>query len=888
MSPLSNDRWRLVSPYLDRALDMPVEERAAWLDALRGEDSGIAADVLALLREHDALSREGFLSTHTSPPLPEASLAGLQVGAYTLRSPLGQGGMGNVWLAQRSDGRFEGTAAVKLLNASLVGPEGESRFKREGSLLARLHHPHIAQLIDAGVSSLGQPYLVLEHVDGERIDAYCDRHGLGIEARVRKFLDVLGAVAFAHANLVVHRDLKPPNVLVGRDGQVKLLDFGIAKLLQPESDGTSTLTREGAAAMTPAYAAPEQLTGGSITTGTDVYALGVVLFVLLTGRHPAEVDGTSPADWINAVVGTDAPRPSDKVVAKGLRGQLKGDLDNIVAKALKKQPGERYASVEAMADDLRRYLHHQPVSARADSIRYRAAKFVRRNRGGVAAAAIVAAALLAGTWGVAWQAREARIQRDAARTQLARATAANEFTSFLLSVGAPAGKAFNVTELLAQGEVLIEKQFSGDPALKAEMLVHIAEQHMEAERWDQAKSVLERAATLADRGTDPALQARVWCPLSLIKILDGDPPGAEALMHRALTGLPDDPQFTLQRAECLIRYSQFGFLTGDAKQMIARAEAALTLMDQVPISTAVNRINAEGSLAYGYYLAHQNRKADETYAKIMVALEAAGVERTVMAADALNNWGLVHFQGDLARAEPICRRGLEVRRAIEGERSVAPTDTYNYAGVLVQLARYSEAEPLMEETIRTAGARGERRVEYDAMMSLAGIQIERGDLASASAQLERVKPHLKDPLFNTFRLAQWAYWTGRLAEARGDAASARAEYLSALEVFDREEEKIALNVQALIGLARVQRAGGDGAAAAISVDRALALAESFIEKDAPSYLVGLSLVERGRLQRSLGSEDAARATFKTALEHLSATLGPDHPATKNARREASS
>ena len=908
MPQLSQARWRVVSPHLDRALDLPPEERGAFIESLRADDAELAADLTALLEAHTALDRAGFLESGGAPRPAQTSLAGLTIGAYTLRSLLGQGGMGSVWLADRSDGRFEGQAAVKLLNPSSIGREGEGRFKREGGFLARLRHPHIAQLIDAGVTPLGQPYLVLEHVDGERIDRYCDDLNLGVDARIRLFLDVLAAVGFAHANLVVHRDLKPPNVLVGKDGRVKLLDFGIAKLLEPEGgiDRTTTMTREGGAALTPDYAAPEQLTGGPITTATDVYALGIVLYVLLTGRHPTGQAAAAPSEWIKAVVETEPPRPSDGVITadgisrealaenaarratnpEKLRRRLKGDLDNIVAKALKKQPGERYPSVESMADDLRRYLNNEPVSARADSFAYRAAKFVRRNRGGVAAAGLVLAALLAGTAGVAWQAREARIQRDVARAQLARATATSEFTTFLLSVAAPAGKRFNVGELLEQGEILIDKQFAGDDPLKAEMLVNVGEQYMEAQRWDKATPVLQRAAEIAARVGDPALEAKASCPLALLKILNGDGPGAEAMMSRALAALPDGPQYALHRAECLIDYSEFGYMTGESAEMIARATAALALLDEARVATPLRRIAAQAALAEGYYLAHRSRKADETYARLMVAFEEAGIDRTTAAAETLNNWGLVHYQGDIARAEPLYRRVVELSRAIEGAGSVAPTHTLNYAGVLLALGRYDEAEPLFEETIRTANARGERRIQFDAMIQLGGLHIERGNLLRASAQLATLTPFEATPQFNSFRRALLAYWRGRLAAARDDHASAREQFAKAVEIYDGNKEKIAVNVQALIGLARAESALGDVTAALETAGRALALAESFVEKDGPSYLVGLSLLARGDIERSQGAADAARASFQAASKHLGTTLGADHPATKDALKKA--
>jgi len=407
MSTLSPDQWQALSPYLDRALAMTEDERGAWLSSLGERDPGLAAQLAALLSEHRVLAQEGFLENRRFA-LPNATgLAGQALGPYTLISQIGQGGMGSVWLARRSDGRFERQAAVKFVNIALAGRAIEERFKREGSILGRLTHPHIAELLDAGISSDGQPYLILEYVDGEAIDQYCDAHKLSVEARVRLFLDVLAAVAHAHANLVVHRDIKPSNVLVTTSGEVKLLDFGIAKLLEGEGQtGAATvLTHDGGSALTPQYAAPEQLTGRPITTATDVYALGVLLYLLLSGRHPAGSGPHSPAELVKAVLDLEPPRVSDATTADNskliaerrgattdkLRRELRGDLDTIVGKALKKDPQERYASVTGLADDLQRYLKHEPISARPDALAYRTTKFLRRNRTVVAltAAAIV-------------------------------------------------------------------------------------------------------------------------------------------------------------------------------------------------------------------------------------------------------------------------------------------------------------------------------------------------------------------------------------------------------------------------------------------------------------------------------------------------------------------
>jgi serine/threonine protein kinase/Tol biopolymer transport system component len=414
MSKLSPDQWQALSPRLDEALEMTDDERSTWFSTLREENPTLARQLETLLKEHRELSEESFLD-ECPVELPVApGLAGQTFGVYTLVSQIGHGGMGTVWLAERNDGRFERRVAVKVLNIALIGKGGEERFKREGRILGRLTHPHIAELIDAGVSPGGQPFLVLEYVEGDHIDRYCDQNKLDVRARVQLFLDALRAVAQAHANLIVHRDLKPSNILIRTDGQAKLLDFGIAKLLEGDGQtGEPAITLEGAKALTPQYAAPEQLKGEAVTTATDVYASAVLLYVLLTGQHPAGTGPHTPASLVKAILDTESPRLSDIVAPAHADREpsatnamkrattpdklvrlLRGDLDTIVAKALKKNPQERYPSIKALADDLQRYLRHEPISARPDAITYRVGKFIRRHRRSLAAALLVTAALL--------------------------------------------------------------------------------------------------------------------------------------------------------------------------------------------------------------------------------------------------------------------------------------------------------------------------------------------------------------------------------------------------------------------------------------------------------------------------------------------------------------
>jgi serine/threonine protein kinase len=414
MSNLSPEQWLFLSPHLDRALEMNVEELSAWLSALRAEASTLAHQVEMLLQEHRELSDQGFLERISVEFPGAADRAGQTLGVYSLVSQIGHGGMGSVWLAERNDGRFERRVAVKFLHMASMGKGGEERFKREGQILGLLRHPNIAELIDAGVSPAGQSYLILEYIEGVHLDRYCDQRRLDICARVRLFLDVARTVAHAHSNHVVHRDLKPANILVRTDGQVKLLDFGIAKQLGRENrTGQSVPSRETGRAMTPEFAGPEQLKGDPVTTATDVYALGVLLYLLLTGRHPAGPGPHTPASLMKSTLETEPPRASE-MAAPDMAGDaisatnasnrgttpgklsrfLRGDLDAIVAKALKKDPQERYASARALAEDLNRYLRLEPIAARPDSLAYRTGKFVHRHRSRVTAALLASVALI--------------------------------------------------------------------------------------------------------------------------------------------------------------------------------------------------------------------------------------------------------------------------------------------------------------------------------------------------------------------------------------------------------------------------------------------------------------------------------------------------------------
>lgn len=404
---MTPERWQLVKSVFQQSLELPVHQRSDFISAACAADTELQAEVQSLLDSHDGAT--GFLETpalarNQLPQLPEPG-PGDVLGVYRIVQKIGEGGMSMVYQAIRDDDQFRKLVAVKILKRGMDTEQLLRRFHNERQILAHFDHPHIAKLLDGGTTPDGRPYFVMEFIAGESIDTFCDSRRLPVRERLNLFLKICAAVEYAHQNLVVHRDLKPRNILVTADGDPKLLDFGIAKLLADEGDVTAAFLR----LMTPDYASPEQIRGDPITTASDVYSLGVVLFVLLTGQHPFRLGGKSLEETARIIADTDAPRVSTAVSRAGeeaaelrdsrpdrLRRLLSGDLDNIVATALRKEPTRRYASVEQLSADIRRHLEGQPILARAGTFGYRAQKFVIRHRAGVAATLAVILALTAG------------------------------------------------------------------------------------------------------------------------------------------------------------------------------------------------------------------------------------------------------------------------------------------------------------------------------------------------------------------------------------------------------------------------------------------------------------------------------------------------------------
>jgi len=897
------DRWRELSPYLDDTLALSSDQRSKWLESIRSQNPELADRLAAALARYSVLQEEKFLeSAVTVLPPPPVGLAGQSIGAYRLLSEIGQGGMGSVWLAERSDGRFTRKVAVKFLRLALLGRDGEARFKREGSILGRLSHPHIADLLDAGVTSSGQPYLVLEYVEGEPIDRYCDERKLSIEDRLRLFLEILAAVGHAHSNLIVHRDIKPSNVLVSSHHQVKLLDFGIAKLLADEEQ--NFLTAETSRPMTPEYAAPEQLKGSSVTTSTDIYGLGVLLYVLLTGRHPAGSGVLSPADLVKAIVDVDITVPSAVVSAdrnstehalehatnRGLtpdklRRQLTGDLDTIVAKALKKDPRERYLSVGALADDIQRYLHHEPIRARPDALSYRVAKFVHRNRLAVSLAAGALFLALAGIAGILIQAHTARVQRDFALRQVKRSAALNDFHSFLLSEAAPSGKPLTVSGLLNRAERIVELQHARNDPNRVELLVSIGRQYTVQDSSANARRVLEEAYQLSHGIADVSIRSVAACALAATLARDEELDRAESLFAEGLRVLPDSPQFALERVECLQNGSEVALERNDVRKAVARAEEAQRVLRNSLFDADALELSRALDLARAYSAAGRDSEALAAFARSAKLLDALGRGETDSASVLYNTWGLkLNQMGHTLEAEKMYRRALQISRASQNDTAVSPIMLTNYARILRELNRLPEAADYAQLAYNRAKQTGHQLALDQSLLERARIYHAQHLPLRAAAMLSEVAPRLQSSL------PPGHYAFAALAAEQAINALDRGDHTAALNLANRavsiDEAAIKAGTDGnfylpslLLRRAGIELDSGYPDRALADASRALHQLQLTVQPGAPSTSLGRAYLQFGLALQAQEKSSEAHAAFQSAFTNLQASLGPAHPDT---------
>ncbi len=693
---MSDARWQRLEALFDTAQGLPVAHRAAFLARECGDDPALRDEVLSLLAAdasgHTLLDGNAL---DAAPALAAPVHPGQQIGPYRIVATLGEGGMGIVYLAERCDGQFEQRVALKIARLGLLSPEHVRRFQAERQILARLEHPGIARLLDGGVTEQGLPWFSLEYVEGLPIDQWCARHEVDVTRRLELFLAVCDAVQYAQNNLVVHRDLKPSNILVTADGTVKLLDFGIAKLVA-DDDGVER-TRTAMPMMTASYAAPEQVRGESITTATDVYALGLVLYELLAGVRPYDVRERTPAELERVICTTEPARPSRATTDPRRRRQLVGDLDNICLKAIAKEPDRRYSTAGQFGEDIRQHLAGLPVHARPATFAYLARKAMRRYRTPLVAGAlvIVAAIGLAGyaTNGVA-RARD-RAQREAARTQQV-----TEFLTSIFEVADPdesRGADTTARELLARGTQRVRRELAGQPDLQATMQNTLGRVSMNLGLYAEADSLLTAAvATEEARGaTGDGHFAQMVYDLGQLRQGQGRYAEADSLLRVALKIQrrqrgPDDGHIAstlvaLGHAERAL--GRFDAAESDYREALAVIEAA-TPPDET------RRAVALGALALLMTERDRFAEAEPLYRESLAILRRTVGEDHPEVATTLFNLGLLlGDRGDLEGAEQVQRETLALDRKLYGDHhpNVA-YDLTNVAFLLREKGSYAEAE----------------------------------------------------------------------------------------------------------------------------------------------------------------------------------------------------
>jgi serine/threonine-protein kinase len=903
--------WTSVAAIFADALEQPTDERAAFLAERCAGRPAVRAAVERLLAARDSAA-PGFLE-RLDPSEITAAIASTgerieRIGPWRIVREIGRGGMGEVYLAERADGQFEQQVAIKLLRRGMDSEAILTRFLRERQILAGLDHPNIAHLLDGGIASDARPYFVMEYVDGEPITTYADAHRLSIDARLGLFRTVCDVVAYAHRNLVVHRDLKPSNILVTADGRPKLLDFGIAKLLSTTADAAdaTTLTIEGARLMTPAYAAPEQIHGGAMTTSTDVYGLGAVLYELLAGRQPFAGAGdrlqlpreTEPVALYAAVrrapvgahdgssAGIAAARSSDPA---RLRRQLAGDLETIVAVALHAEPERRYLSVGELDDDLRRHHEGLPVRARPDTLGYRVSRFVGRHRYGVLAVATIVLLVMAFGVTASQQARVLAAERDRAQNEAEAAQEVADFLVGVFEVSDPMLPGFadsiRATDLLEHGAERIERDLAGQPHLQGRMLGVIGRAYANLQQIERAEPLLARAVDLqrATEGDSSAAVVAALHQLAVVQSARHEYDRAESTLREAI-GI--QTQIATEDATLWSLLVDLAFTihgTGDHERGNAALADAIALFGRIPNDAFGSARSSLSRMTEMARFGIDQQVHDSVFARVVEIERRAAGERSPAVAAVFAQWAHAKTgQRDWAAADSFITRALDIHRELDSTSIAMAQLLLTKSSIERGMGDGAAAVSLRRSVLEITRARlGDDHLEVANMRAnLAGSLQELG-------RFEESMEHLRHAIA-TFRRADAVNlpvveWRLALAlDATGRANESLRAFESALREFDRRfppDYLLTANLKRDYGRVLVD-AGHPANAVPILHSAIEVLGTRWGEED---YRVDMARISLGRALTALGRRGEAVETLRAALQRLEASRGSDDQWTQQAR-----
>jgi tetratricopeptide (TPR) repeat protein len=887
---MPDDRWTRAKQILNDFLDAKPDDRDAWLDA-RCDDPALRTEVEALLKGHaeGPLSRDPGAADWVDPKGTGSEVkrpeAGTHLGGYRLLEEIGVGGMGVVYRAERADADVEQTVAVKVLQRRLRAADAEQRFRAERQVLASLDHPNIAQFIDGGVTEGGRPYLVMEHVNGRPITEYAGAHDLELEARLDLVEQVTEAVQAAHRRLVVHRDLKPSNVLVTEtdDGpRVKLLDFGIAKLLDDSLPVTRPETRTGHHLMTPSYAAPEQVTSGEVTTATDTYQIGVLAYELLAGRRPFDLENTSPTKVERLVVDTDPPPPSERTAGGAVApDRLRGDLDVIVAKALRKEPDRRYPSGEALAADLQRHRRGEPVEARPATLGYRAGKFLRRHRWGVGVAtAFLIVIVAAGTLLVR--------QRNEARQEAKKAERVSDFLAGLFEASSPyttGGDTTSARDLMRRGQRRVSS-LQDEPEVRAQMLDAMGRAHTGLGNYHQADSLLQQGLTIRRRLYEPPHDALAASLTHRAEALHGQGRYAVAgsLDRQALDmrrRLYDSPHPDI--AESLRRLAERLARQGSSDRPMTLYRRALSMQRELfgdghpAVATTIHSY-AELLKEHGAYA-----RADSLLQEALTIRERKFGPRhptTLSTRKVLAE--TVEWRGRLARAESLKTRTLQHLRDRMPKTHPSVIKTVNaLAIVLRKRGAYGRAKSLFRRALERFRTRYPDSHPHIAsvLKNLAQIHRRQGNWETADSLAHRsLAMHRQFFDKSHTRIVAVMSDIAAIERARGRLKEAESLYRDVLNQLRRTYETPHPYVAITYGnLARTLGKQGKHAAADSLFGRALAMKQKTFGPQ--HHRVAATLDAMATWRRTRGHLEAAEMRARQALARRRAVFGSEQPKT---------
>jgi serine/threonine protein kinase/Tfp pilus assembly protein PilF len=863
-----------VEELVKQAQALSPSERAGFIRRMCETDEWLMSQVLHALEHADQQTR----SWATLPDdvdlevTTDAALAGQRLGPYRFIRKLGSGGMGDVWLAERADEEYQQRVAIKLVRAGVFSAQVHSRLRMERQILASLQHPNIARLLDGGRASDGTPYLVLEYIDGEPIDVYCDRRRLGFEARIRLFQQICATVHYAHQNLIVHRDLKPNNILITQDGVPKLLDFGIAKLLDTrQAAGTLAVTHLGYRVMTPTHASPEQIRGEAITTASDIYVLGLLLYELLAGRKPFDFHGSTISEMERVVTEQDAPPPSamlaqttrsspeliaDIAACRSttparLEKELRGDLDNIVMMAMRKDAGRRYGSAEQLTADLDRHLQGLPVIATSDTWTYRARKFVTRHALPVIAATAAVAMLAVFATITFLQAQRIAKERDAATAERTRAEQISSFLVELFELSDPSksrGNQVTARELLDIGARRVSVGLNDQPETRATLLETIGRVYKSLGLYSDSIALLENAleSRIAVYGSKHIEVAAAMVSLGDALLEQGTFDRAQQLLDDALRMQQElAGSEAIETAPTLLSRAKLAQRRGElehAQELFAQSIAIYRLHQQERTSAAASVVSELANL-HSYRGAFA--EAERLYRRALdIDRQALGRDHPQVAMHLHNLAVMAQMQGELAEAEPLYAESTELLRRILGETHPDTLDALsNYGRFLHRKGDLERAEAMLAQTVRAnRTARGEKHafIGHD-LVSLAIVRLDRG-----------------------------AYET-----AEKDLRAALEIYREALPP---EHPYVA---SALANVGRTQLERGDARAAEQTLRQAIDMALKFLPADSAQIAAANSSL--GRALLATGKREEAERLLLTSLPILERAQGPEASITLRTR-----